>query len=276
MCSNYIYRPHLGHTPVILITPLQNRVLNFASKQKGNHRYDPLDYMFSWFVALFRGVVFVWVWNFHCLMLFHWSCFHSRTLWICGSLLQTSFLSSMRFWWICVNSYQAASGAWDGGGWILGSSLIEPLPSIAMNTCMNKKLSKDKAFYLTRISWMTAEKNCQFCIRCARFLDGPFGHSLRSTRQIHQASLTCSVFLFFLLAGKKEYEIPKLWRSQSLARNAKRRIWAAFFFNDGLCMTRELNNMTAKIREGICVIHVNPRFRDLTHAKAFRESKYKQ
>lgn len=144
---------------MIWITPLQNRVLNVASKQKGNHRYDPLDYMFSWFVALFRGGVFdvfVWVWNFHCLMLFHWSCFYGRTLWICGSLLQTSFLSSIRFWWICVNSYQAARGAWDGGGgWIIGSSLIEPLPWIRAWT---KKLSKDKAFYLTRISWMTAGK----------------------------------------------------------------------------------------------------------------------
>lgn len=156
MCSNYIYRPHLGHTPVILNNPLQNRVLNVASKQKGNHGYDPLDYMFSWFVALFRGVVFVWVWNFHCLMLFHWSCFYGRTLWICGSLLQTSFLSSIRFWWICVNSYQAARRAWDGGGGVDYWELFNW--TIAMNTCMNKKLSKDKAFYLTRISWMTAGK----------------------------------------------------------------------------------------------------------------------
>ena len=211
--------------------------------------------MFSWFVALFRGGVFdvfVWVRNFHCLMLFHWSCFYGRTLWICGSLLQTSFLSSIRFWWICVNSYQAARGAWDGGGgWIIGSSLIEPLPWIRAWT--KKTVQRQSLLFNTNIMndcWQIA--NSAFAV-----LDGPL--KTQSKEHPPDPSGLINMLSFPWLAGIKEYEIPKLWRSQLLACNAKRRIWAAFFFNDGLCMTREVNNMTAKIREGICVIHVNPR-----------------
>jgi uncharacterized protein YhdP len=51
----------------------------------------------------------------------------------------------------------------------------------------------------------------------------------------------------------RSYDVPNRWPAMQNAGFELR------FFNDGLCMTRELNNMTAKIREGICVIHVNPR-----------------
>ena len=80
-----------------------------------------------------------------------WPLSVSRTLWICGSLLRTSFLSSMRFWWICVNSYQAVE---------LGMAVVEQLgaleplnqgsPWIRLDTYM-KKTPKTKP-----LTWMNA------------------------------------------------------------------------------------------------------------------------